>query len=131
VFDIVVGSATGAGSFNMLFGGVQAGSGEIPANPFTLGFVGAGSPGGVTSGTPGVGVLGGSTANAAPAAGGAAPPASGGARAATPAASIVPKGARGGALAGVGLAGLAMLAAMAEGDRRKMRRAQREIPFTD
>ena len=130
VFDIAVGSATGAGSFNMLFGGVQAGSGEIPANPFTLGFVGAGSPGGVSTGTPAIPGTAGSPAIAAPAAGGAVTPATSGTRAATPAAAVF-KGARGGALAGVGLAGLAMLAAMAEGDRRKMRRAQREIPFTD
>jgi hypothetical protein len=56
----------------------------------------------------------------------------GGAPAATaavqPAASTKGKGARGGALAGVGLASLALLGLMAEGDRRKMRRAQREIP---
>ena len=41
VFDIALGSVTGAGSFNMLFGGVQAGSGEIAANPFALSFGGA------------------------------------------------------------------------------------------
>jgi hypothetical protein len=130
VFDIAVGSVTGAGSFNMLFGGVQAGSGEIAANPFQLGFVGNGSPGGVlpasggTAGTPGVSGV--AATPAAPAQAGGAKVAS-----ASPAASVVPKGARGGALAGVGLTGLGLLAAMAEGDRRKMRRAQREIPFTD
>jgi hypothetical protein len=37
-------------------------------------------------------------------------------------------GKRGGAMAGVGLGCLALLLLVAEGDRRKMRRAQREIP---
>jgi hypothetical protein len=131
VFDIAVGSVTGAGSFNMLFGGVQAGSGEIATNPFTLGFVGAGSPGGVLPSTPGSPGTSGSSV-VTPGGGAAATPAGGGGSGATtPVAAVLPKGARGGALAGVGLAGLAMMAAMAEGDRRKMRRAQREIPFTD
>ena len=132
VFDIAVGSATGAGSFNMLFGGVQAGSSEIAANPFKLGFVGLGSPGiAATPSLSGGAVQ--STTNGATSTAGTTPAAGGGTGSAspTPAAAVLPKGARGGALAGVGLAGLALLAAMAEGDRRKMRRAQREIPFTD
>ena len=133
VFDIAVGSATGAGSFNMLFGGVQAGTGTIAANPFQLGFVGLGSPGvaGTSSvaGTTGVG----SKTNGATPATGASTPTSGSSQPRAPlqTGTIAFKGARGGALAGVGLAGLGLLAAMAEGDRRKMRRAQREIPFTD
>jgi hypothetical protein len=135
VFDIALGSATGAGSFNMLFGGVQAGSGEIPANPFTLGFVGAGFPGSNgTAGTPGTPGSAGTSGVVSGSGGTAGTPASGGAGSGgkgSPVAAISPKGARGGALAGVGLAGLTLLAAMAEGDRRKMRRAQREIPFTD
>jgi hypothetical protein len=134
IFDIAVGSATGAGSFNMLFGGVQAGSSEIAANPFQLGFVGAGTPGvGATPSLGGTSAVGSNTNGVTPSAGAATPASGGGAQvgAATPTAAIVSKGARGGALAGVGLAGLGLLAAMAEGDRRKMRRAQREIPFTD
>jgi len=133
IFDIALGSATGAGSFNMLFGGVQAGSGEIPANPFNLGFVGNGSPGSSTPGLPGSSTPGLTSftpgSPGSPAAGGATP--AGGASPTSRIAAIVPKGARGGALAGVGLAGLGMMAAMAEADRRKMRRAQRLIPFTD
>jgi hypothetical protein len=39
------------------------------------------------------------------------------------------EGDRGGALLGVGAGGLLLLLATAEGDRRKMRRAQREIPL--
>jgi hypothetical protein len=40
-------------------------------------------------------------------------------------------GSRGGTLAAVGAAGLLLLLATAEADRRKMRRAQREIPMED
>jgi hypothetical protein len=49
--------------------------------------------------------------------------------------AIVPasaiSGKRGGALAVVGLAGLGLLGLIAEGDRRKMRRAQRTITFEE
>jgi hypothetical protein len=45
----------------------------------------------------------------------------------TPIADV--KGARGGALLGVGVGGLLLLLLTAEADRRKMRRAQREIPL--
>ena len=126
VLDIVIGSITGAGSFSVVLGGVQASSGDAYDNAFCLGCntpklslntntlatntVSAPSGGGTTfkgSTTPG------------PAAGTVAT---------TPAAVQKLGGKRGGALAGVGLAGLGMIAAMAEGDRRKMRRAQREIP---
>jgi hypothetical protein len=138
VSDIAIGSITGAGSFNMVFGGVQAGSGEIAANPFTLGF-GSGALGGGVELGPSLG--GNNTSSGISAATGtqtaaaaATPAAAGGQTATSPTAAILPagKGARGGAMAGVGLAGLGLLAAMAEGDRRKMRRAQREIPqFAD
>jgi hypothetical protein len=132
VADVAIGSATGAGSFNLLLGGAQATSGEIPANSYRLG---------------GTGTLGGG--NNSPALGGtptvtpsqgtstpkvvtpATPSATGtGTTAATPAAASVPKvdGKRGGKMAGVGLGCLALLLLVAEGDRRKMRRAQREIP---
>jgi hypothetical protein len=137
VFDIAVGSVTGAGSFNLLFGGVQAGSGVLAANPFTLGFGnGSGGLGGGIETAPSLGgspVLGSGATGNKPASGGTAPVAgsSGTAAAVRPSAAVRSTGARGGALAGVGLAGLAMMAAMAEMDRRKMRRAQREIPFTD
>jgi hypothetical protein len=40
-------------------------------------------------------------------------------------------GSRGGVLAGVAAGGLLLLLATAEADRRKMRRAQREIPLED
>jgi hypothetical protein len=40
-------------------------------------------------------------------------------------------GKRGGALAAVALGGLGLLALLAEGDRRMMRRAQRKVTFED
>jgi hypothetical protein len=129
IFDIVSGPFTGGGSFSVLLGGVQASSGEAYQNAFCLGCNG---PSPVLSlntnnnatNTVSAPSSAGTTfkGNTAP----AAPP--GAAAAVTPAAVKKLGGQRGGALAGVGLAGLGMIAAMAEGDRRKMRRAQREIP---
>ncbi|MEY2435087.1 MAG: hypothetical protein QOC92_4812 [Acidimicrobiaceae bacterium] len=130
IFDIIVGSMTGAGSFSVVLGGVQASSGDAFGNSFCLG----------CGGTPTLGVntpsLPSNVSNAvsAPTAGGTVlktnttPGPASTTAAAAPAAAKKVGGKRGGALAGVGLAGLGMIAAMAEGDRRKMRRAQREIP---
>jgi hypothetical protein len=134
IFDIVSAPFTGGGSLSVILGGVQASSGDAYQNAFCLGCatpklaldtntntntttlaatntVSGPSGGGSTfKGTTAPGPTVG-TATAEPA----------------PAAAKI-GGKRGGALAGVGLAGLGMIAAMAEGDRRKMRRAQREIP---
>src|SRR4051794_38692198 len=50
IFDLVVGSVTGAGEFALELGGVQATSSEIPKNGFALGSasysLGGGSAGG-------------------------------------------------------------------------------------
>jgi hypothetical protein len=137
IADIALGSISGAGSFNLLFGGAMATSGEITTNAFNLGFVGLGGgsvlgggnesislPG--VSGSTGTGVLGAtgnSGATSAPSSGNSATNAAPAAAAATKT-----KGERGGAMAAVGLGSLLLLALLAEGDRRKMRRAQREIP---
>jgi hypothetical protein len=125
IMDIVVGSITGAGAFHISLGGVQASSGEVAANPFQLGVGGvklgnggtnlpaAGSTGDGSGGTTFMpGTTGGSTPSgtappAAPAAGG------GTAAPAKTVAASKPAGERGGALAGVGLASLGMLAALA------------------
>src|SRR5207237_5536889 len=110
----------------------QVSSTEIADTLCCIRVAGLGIPG--TAATPSLrGGAAQSTTNGATSTAGTTPAAGGGTGSAspTPAAAVLPKGARGGALAGVGLAGLALLAAMAEGDRRKMRRAQREIPFTD
>jgi hypothetical protein len=152
IFDLVVGSVTGAGEFAVNLGGAQASSSAIGANQFQLGngsFALGGSTvdsnsslssstlgsstdsggGGSSSfaGTAGdPGTSGSDSGDAAPA-GGSGGGNGGGIRNAVPAAATF-KGTRGGALAGVGLGSLLLLGLMAEGDRRKMRRAQREIP---
>jgi len=142
VADIAVGSVTGSGSFELSLGGVSATSGEIPANTFNLA-INLGTPGSLGTpgipGTPGTPGTDGSvdttsgTPGAALAAPGEPTATSGGARAATrllrPVAAL--RGKRGGALAVVGLAGLALLGALAEGDRRMMRKAQRAVVFED
>ena len=141
VADIVLGSITGAGSLNIEVGGVTASSSELKGTSF-LGGLGGGpslaplpatSSGGLTTGgTTGSGSFGGSTGGtpATP----AATPATGGddapeERAVADAAPVASIGSRGGPLVWVGLGGLLLLAALAEGDRRKMRRAQRSVPM--
>jgi len=142
IFDIVLGSLTGAGSFNLEFGGVQAEtrairfSSSLGGRP-TLGLGNSGSLGGTSVAAGGTG-RGASTAtrtvNPATSPGSsqadeAAQPAAGGGGTSgltEPIADVA--GERGGALALVGATGLLLLLASAEADRRKMRRAQREIP---
>lgn len=146
VSDIVLGSITGSGSFQVLVGGGQATSGELKTTSFLKGFDTGNLPGlddisgGPLGGSTGGDSLGGSSlsdssSSAAPAGGSGTTSASTGKSnggneqaAATPAASHRPLGKRGGALAAVGGLGLLLLLAMAEGDRRMMRRAQRMIP---
>lgn len=140
IFDIALGSITGAGEFNLLLGGVQATSGESLVNSFTLGgnnfslgnsgtLTGTIGSTDTTGGTTGA-VGGAKTTTGTPSVGqtaaGAAPSTN-----TQPAASTKLAGERGGALAGVGLAGLLLLAAAAEADRRKMRAAQRAIVYDD
>jgi hypothetical protein len=131
VADIALGSFTGAGDFNLELGGVQATTRDFGATCFLCSTGGGLGPtiGPVNLGG-GPSVLGGTAAPSFTPA--AAPPA------ATPAANptttereIAPAssvGKRGGALAAVSLVGIGLLAAVAEGDRRKMRKAQRLIP---
>jgi hypothetical protein len=131
ISDIVVGSFTGAGSFNMILGGVQASSGEIAENPFHLGTLQLGASASLNGAPAAASRLGGATArpSTAPGAGaaaGAAPPPA--AKPIAPIAALASKGVRGGAMAGVGLASLGALAVLAAADQRKMRRAQRDIP---
>jgi hypothetical protein len=142
VADITIGAISGAGSFDVQFGGVQAGTGEVSKNGFNLGLPGVNlslpppnlSTGSDTSGSSSV-----STGYSAPPATTAAPLPS--APAATvPTAPVQQQavrpitaihGKRGGALAAVALGGLGLLALLAEGDRRMMRRAQRKVTFED
>lgn len=144
VLDIVLNAFGAGGYFAVEVGGVQATTAEIKG--FSgLGALGAlpplpsigpasGSGAGVASS--GLGTTGrtgaGTTGAATPAAPAGAENAGTGGTAETPiddAVEAAAEGSRGGALAGVGAAGLLLLLATAEADRRKMRRAMREIPL--
>lgn len=141
ILDLVLGSISGAGSLNIELGGVTATSKAIERTSFLGGLGGAPSlpplsQGGVGSPSLSGGAssprLSGSTGSlstpttVASSAGG-----SGGADDAGDEQAIADveplSGSRGGALAGVGLGGLALLAALAAADRAKMRQAQRSI----
>lgn len=139
IADIALGSVTGAGSLNLELGGVTAQSADLGATsllgslqPFTpptplltdpgvpsLGT--SGSTGGSTGGTTSSGVDTGTAVVSEPAASNSPE------TAATPLERIA--GTRGGPLVPVGLGGLLLLGALAELDRRKMRRAQRAVPM--
>jgi hypothetical protein len=131
VFDIVLGSISGAGSFNLNLGGVQASTGEVPENAFDLG-LGSGLPsiGPVDLGTPIDPGLGQTVTEIPGTPDIPGTDATTGGNTYQPAATVAPTGKRG-PLAAVSLACLGLLALVAEGDRRKMRRAQREIPVDD
>lgn len=129
ILDLALGSVSGAGSLNLELGGVQATTAEIQ------GFTGLG----VLPPLPNLADPNVPLSPTAPSAPGVdtgvdvvTPPASDntGSPTPTPTEPIVDlEGDRGGALLGVGAGGLLLLLATAEGDRRKMRRAQREIPL--
>ena len=144
ILDIVLNAFGAGGYFAVELGGVQAMTNEITR------FGGLGAAGGTlpslegtlpasgaTSGSSSLGgssvssgsTSSGSTSGAAPAAPAAA--GGGGTEQAIDDAvdTAATTGSRGGALAGVAGAGLLLLLATAEGDRRKMRRAMREIPL--
>ena len=128
IADLVLGSVTGAGVFQIDLGGVRASSGETPKSTFSFGGPQLLTTGGIE---PTVGV---STPAVLP------PPAIGtitappksrtSRRVAQPIVATSGSGKRGGPMALVGLGGLALLAAIAEGDRRKMRAAQRAASAT-
>jgi hypothetical protein len=139
VADIAVAGVDGAGSYTTALGGVNAISGNAPTNPFNLSLPSLGSSGSVSfvAGTPGVagtsgtpGVTGSSTSGSLPTAAGSAPTASAEPSAQTaspPQALASASHAAAGPLLGIGLAGLAGLLLLAEGDRRLMRRARRGL----
>jgi hypothetical protein len=137
----VINAISGGGDLSLDFGGVNATTAEI--NQFQFGTRPPANPPGVlpasgTAGSSGSGSTGSGTAapvarptTATPTAGGTtgAPVA----RPSTPIATVPAAqtfvGERGGLMAAVAGGGLFLMLASAEGDRRKMRRAQREIPF--
>lgn len=142
VGDIVIGSLTGAGQFSIELGGVQASSGDLKTTSLLGNFANAadlptvlpasgdlalGTGGSATFGSTGdsLGSTNGATGNAAKGATGGTGQ-SGTRLNAAPAA--VTSGSRGGKLAAVSAGALALLALLAEADRRAMRRGRRVIP---
>jgi hypothetical protein len=144
VLDIVLNAFGAGGYFGIEFGGARASTAEINA------FTGLGASGGTSAPTGGVlpssGATGGSSGlprtgtsttggstTATPGSNAGGGGGTGGGGDGTGETALEPvsdtSGARGGALAGVGGAGLLALLASAEADRRKMRRAQRELPM--
>lgn len=135
ILDIVLGSVTGAGSMNLELGGVTAQSSDLGATSFLGGLPSLGPPPPPATGGSGIPA----TAPPGPSpVSGVSPPAAGDDVAAPqPPASAPPQpaasfetvaGSRGGPLVLVGLVGLGLLGALAEMDRRKMRKAQRNAP---
>lgn len=137
VADLAVGSVTGAGALNLELGGVTATTGEVdvfefefpdtaavpplPATPpSSLGTTPPPAPSSSRPSTPSV---------TAPVAVDDSADQEVAAPETEPIDSSTPLGVRGGAMLGVGLGVLALLAAMAEMDRRKMRKAQRSVPM--
>jgi hypothetical protein len=142
VGDIVIGSLTGAGQFSIELGGVQASSGDLKTTSLLGNFANAadlptvlpasgelalGTGGGATFSSPGgsLGSTDGTAGNAVKGATGGTDQ-TGTRLHAAPAA--VTSGSRGGKLAAVSAGALALLALLAEADRRTMRRGRRVIP---
>jgi hypothetical protein len=134
VVDLAVGSISGAGSLTLELGGVQASTAAIEGFSGLGEFTPAATLDTLPPDTPVVDTpvdsssfdTGGTDATAGTD-GSTTPPPDEVAAPTETVASV--EGARGGALLGVGLGGLLLMLATAEGDRRKMRRAQREIPL--
>jgi hypothetical protein len=131
VADITIASIDGGGYFSAGFGGVNATSGELPANEFNLAPFApsslAGSSqlvGGTTgiAGTPGTPGTSAALATPAPASVEGATATRGGPSGRARTAAAISHAASGPLLA-IGLGGLALLALLVEGDRRVMRRA--------
>jgi hypothetical protein len=132
VLDLVLGSVSGAGSLTVELGGVQATTAEIQ------GFEGLGVIPPLAGSTDGSSLpdLSGTDSGSLPDLSGTDSGSTGGATATAggsetkkPISDTDDDGKRGGALAAIGGGGLLLLLLTAEADRRKMRRAQREIPL--
>ncbi|MFL6204678.1 MAG: hypothetical protein ACJ739_04955 [Acidimicrobiales bacterium] len=130
IADIVLGGVSGAGQVGLELGGVQATTAEI--NGFQFQLPPTLPPLAAVPALPTAGGV--STPAAVPAA--AAPAASSGTAAQQPSTTPVAtasasalSGERGGLMALIAAGGLLTLLATAEGDRRKMRNAQRAIPL--
>ncbi|MBV9283360.1 MAG: hypothetical protein JO176_01995 [Acidimicrobiia bacterium] len=137
VADITIAAFTGGGYFNMALGGVNATSGDIPANQYNLSVFQPSSTPGLdvtsagtaaipgTAGTAGTaGTLGTGAADLGGGGGSKAPSVLG--RRIEPA---VHTSHESGPLLAIGLGGLGLLALLAEGDRRTMGRARKRLKF--
>jgi len=144
VADITIASFTGGGYFNTALGGVNATSGDTPANPYDLTQFQASTTPGLTqnlagteaiAGTPGVpgtsvGAFSASAADTGTGGGGngTGSTGGGGTRPLERAAAVSHTS---GPLLAIGLGGLLLLALLAEGDRRMMRRAHSRLAFEE
>jgi hypothetical protein len=141
VADITIASFTGGGYFNTALGGVNATSGDTPVNPFDLSPFAPTSVAGLsqtlpgttaidgTAGTPGSAgdaTLGAGAADLGGSGGSTGSASGGGTRPIERAAAVSHAS---GPLLVIGLGGLALLAALAEGDRRMMRGAHKRLAF--
>ncbi|MBV8159795.1 MAG: hypothetical protein JO265_02615 [Acidimicrobiia bacterium] len=131
VADITIASIDGGGYFSAGFGGVNATSGELPANPFSLSpFAPSSLPGSssLVGGTQGVAGTAATPGSAGSLATPQAPTAVEGTSTARPDVTqrVAPAAAVGhkanGPLLAIGLGGLGLLALLIEGDRRVMQR---------
>jgi hypothetical protein len=126
VLDLVLGSVSGAGALTLEVGGVQATTSDI--NAFSFGSGSGALPPLPDLGSSSLPDLGsGSDLPTLPDTTGSGS-SSGGKTPVKPISSDE-DGKRGGVLLGLGAGGLLLMALTAEADRRKMRRAQREIPL--
>ncbi|MDE0802494.1 MAG: hypothetical protein OSA99_04135 [Acidimicrobiales bacterium] len=141
IADLALGSVTGAGSLNIELGGVTATSADLGATSLLGSLPPPPAPSAPalpdsSSGSVGTGGSTGSSAGGSSASGGsgavtpvdAQPAASNTTETATTPLERI-AGSRGGPLVLVGLGGLLLLGALAELDRRKMRKAQRSVPM--
>lgn len=138
VADITLASVDGGGYFSAAFGGVNASSGEPPANPFKLNLPSLGPIGSTqfvagTESIPGTPAVPGTPGSAPSALSSSASPvtrsgSSGGGSAPVALAKAVGHAPHGPLLA-IGLGGLGLLGLLAEGDRRTIRRGQSSVNF--
>jgi hypothetical protein len=129
IADIVLGGVSGAGQIGLELGGVQATTAEINAFQFALPPALPPLAAAPSVQTPAVNTPSVANPAAAPsaAAGSESPEASSSSEATAPVSALT--GERGGVMALIAGGGLLTLLVTAEGDRRKMRTAQRAIPL--
>ena len=139
VADITIAAFTGGGYFNMALGGVNATSGDLPQNQYNLSEFQPTSVAGLsltqagTAAIPGTagttetpGALSSGAADVGGSGGGTPASAGGAGRPLERAAAVSHTS---GPLLAIGLGGLALLALLAEGDRRMMGRAHKRLAF--